>query len=110
MGDDPPVELFDEVRVQILLLGPFPASDEHGPLPFGGADAFAVRLEAGRGRDVSGPAAEEAQDFAVQAVYRLADVYDVRAIFGRLHETSPRTLMLSLPAVSTVSVSALRER
>ena len=91
VGDDAPIEIFDEVRVQALFFRPLPAPGEHGLLTFGGADAVLVGLEAGRGGDVPGAAAEEAQELAVQAVYALADVFDALAVFGRFQETSPRT-------------------
>lgn len=110
MGDDAPVEVFDEVRVQALLLRPLPAAGEHGPLAFGGEDAIPVGLEAGRGGDVPGALAEEAQDLLVQAVYALADVFDARAVFRRSQETSSRMRISRSPAVTGASRSVLRER
>lgn len=91
VGDDAPIEVFDEVRVEGLFLRPRAAMGEHGLLAFGGAHAVLVRFEAGRGGDVPGAAAEEAQELAVKGVYALADVFDALAVFGRYQETSPRT-------------------
>ncbi len=85
VGDDVPVEVLDKVRVQAFFFGPLSAEGEHGLLAFWGADAVRVRLEAGRGGDVPGTAAEEAQDLPVQVVYCPADVLDARAVVWRFH-------------------------
>src|ERR1041385_6501610 len=85
-GDEAAVKVLDQLRLQAFALGPFAPNGQHGGLAVGSGHVGFARLEAGGGRYVMRPAADQAHDFLVEAVDFAANFFEGSALFGRDHD------------------------
>jgi quercetin dioxygenase-like cupin family protein len=102
VGHQRPVELLDEIGVEVFLAGPLAAGIEHGGLARGRGDIGLGGLEARGGVDIARTLAEQRQDTAVDAVDFGANFLEGLAIGGNGHILSIMLRYL-LPLLATAA-------